>query len=78
MQTDAIENAVVASGSPEAVLTSELIYAVYGVRAEVTLHAAAGRLHVVFMAAARSAMGGSKRWQPILRRRRCDPTVAKS
>jgi hypothetical protein len=36
------------------------MYVVYVVRNEVTLHAAAGRLYVVFMAAARSAMGGSK------------------
>ncbi|MCG8349608.1 MAG: hypothetical protein MI924_17725, partial [Chloroflexales bacterium] len=40
---------VVASGPPEAVLTPELIRAVYGVRAEVAPHPATGRLHVVFL-----------------------------
>jgi len=40
---------VVASGSPEAVLTPGLIHAVYGVQAEVAPHPATGRLHVVFL-----------------------------
>ncbi len=41
--------ALVASGAPEAVLTAELIQAVYGVRAEVAPHPRTGRLHVVFL-----------------------------
>lgn len=40
---------VVASGPPEAVLTPELIYSVYRVRAEVAPHPTTGRLHVVFL-----------------------------
>lgn len=40
---------VVASGPPEAVLTPQLIYAVYRVRAEVAPHPISGRLHVVFL-----------------------------
>jgi iron complex transport system ATP-binding protein len=41
--------AVVASGSPETVLTPELIAEVYGVRAEVALHPTLDRLHIVFL-----------------------------
>lgn len=40
---------VVASGAPDTVLTPELIWEVYRVRAEVTMHAGTGRLHVVFL-----------------------------
>jgi iron complex transport system ATP-binding protein len=40
---------VVASGAPEAVLTPELIWEVYRVRADISLHPMTGRLHVVFL-----------------------------
>jgi iron complex transport system ATP-binding protein len=43
--------ALVASGPPEAVLTPELILDVYGVQAEVCVHAARGRLHIIFLPA---------------------------
>ncbi len=43
--------AVVASGAPEEVLTPERIRDVYGVRAEVEVHPATGRLHIVFLPA---------------------------
>jgi iron complex transport system ATP-binding protein len=41
--------ALVASGPPEVVLTPELILDVYGVQAEVCVHPAHGRLHVIFL-----------------------------
>lgn len=40
---------IVASGTPEQVLTPRLIDEVYGVRAEVAPHPLTGRLHVVFL-----------------------------
>jgi iron complex transport system ATP-binding protein len=42
---------VVASGSPEAVLSEKLIHDVYGVRSQVSVHPLSGRPHVVFLPA---------------------------
>lgn len=39
---------IVASGTPQVVLTSDLIRAVYGVGADVRVHPKTGRPHIVF------------------------------
>ncbi len=42
------EGRVVASGAPEEVVTADLIYEVYGVRADVATHPRTGRMHITY------------------------------
>jgi iron complex transport system ATP-binding protein len=42
---------IVASGTPDNVLTADLIYEVYGVRADVATHPATGKPHITYFPA---------------------------